>query len=177
MSVLLVRANGRLGELLVERLLAQGDEVRVIEPNAAIVPEWRALGALVARGDDTDADLIERAAQNVRTAVVLDGAAGAEHEFIEALIEGLRAAQVERIVMVAHRLDDEVSDSVAASGLDHVLMHLPKPKGLLVRKEKVSPERLAEAIDAADDLAGNPKMRLDLADPSSWTALGLDAPV
>jgi hypothetical protein len=175
MSVLLVRANGPIGELLVARLVAQDDEVRVVEPAAEIVPEWEVLGARVARGDDTDADLLERAAQNVRTVVVIDDQAGPVGEVIQPVLEASRAAKVDRIVLLAKRPDDAVNDQIASSGLDHVLMHVPKRR--LLGRSRISAAAIAEAIDAADDLAGNPRMRLDLGDPAAWTALGLSPPI
>jgi uncharacterized protein YbjT (DUF2867 family) len=176
LSVLLVRANGPIGERLVTRLVEQDDEVRVVEPAAEIVPEWEVLGARVARGDDTDADLLERAAQNVRTLVLIDDQAGSSREVIEPVLEACRAAGVGRIVVFARRTNDDVNRLVEASDLEHVLMHLPRKKGLF-GGPKISPAAIAEAIDAADDLAGKANLSLDLGEPSSWAALGLDSPV
>ncbi len=39
-----------------------------------------------------------------------------------------------------------------------------------------TPERLAEAIDVADDLAGHPKLELDLSDELAWQELALSPP-
>lgn len=165
MSVLLIGAEGDVGESVVTRLVEQGDEVRVIEPDPGAAGGWRSLGAYVAAGSPDDADLVERAAQDVRTIVVLSDVE------LDAVIRGARAARVGRLVVCTasgerHDLD--------ASDVEYVVLIVPKAR--FGRRTAVSPAALAEAIDAADDLAGRPRMLVDLGDASGWARLGLDAP-
>jgi uncharacterized protein YbjT (DUF2867 family) len=148
MSVLLVTPPHDLGRLVVDLLISQDDEVRIIEPRAERVGEWRALGAHIAHGLP-DADLVERAAQNVRTVVVFDMAD------VEAVVEGAGNAGVGRIVICSRRAEPNIIDLLAASNLDYVVLatgRVPR-RGLGL---------LAEAIDAADDLTGAPRMVLDI---------------
>ena len=175
MSILLFRVAGPVAEALIQRLLAQGDEVRVVESGAETDPKWEIVGVHVARGDDTDADLIERAAQNVRTAVLFDDRKGSE-EVIDPLLEGISAAGVDRLVILTRRADNEWLPKVETAGLDHIVLYLPEPRRFIGSRSSVPPAALAEAIDAADDIAGNPRMRLDLREPASWQALGLEPP-
>lgn len=168
MSVLLVGTSGEVAVAVVERLVAQGDDVRVVEPEPDAAPRWRALGAHVARGRADDADLLERAAQNVRTIVVLD----ADPPF-DAIVEAALKASVGRIVWLARRGRPELA-RLRAEGLDYVAIEVPK-KGWR-RKDGVAPAAVAEVIDAADDLAGNPRLEVDLAEAEGWTRLGLTAP-
>jgi Trk K+ transport system NAD-binding subunit len=165
MSVLVVGAAGEVGEAVVARLIEQGDEVRVIEPDGAAAEHWRALGAHVAAGDPADADLVERAAQNARTIVAL-----ADTD-IEPLVQGAIAARVERVVLCVH---DHGPHVVAGSDLDFVALVVPRTR--FARRAAVSPQALAEAVDAADDMAGNPRMFVNLGDAAGWRALGLEAP-
>ena len=133
---------------------------------------WRRLGVKVARGRDDDADLIERAAQDVRTAVVIDGESGAAGDVIEEVVMGIVAAGVERVILCARRPDQELVDAVRTSGLDYVVLTIG---GGLFSRKRVSVETVAEAIDAADDLAGSPRLELDLTNTESWAALGLSS--
>jgi hypothetical protein len=172
MSILLVRAGGPVARELVARLIAQDDEVRIVEsPSAG--EDWSALGAHIARGDDTDPDLIERAAQSVRTAVLF--AQGDVDDVVAPLLEGIAAARVGRVVVFADRPREGVFHAVSASVFDHVLMHLPKRRGLFTGR-RIPDAAIAEAIDAADDLAGEPRLTLDLGEAKSWAALGLEPP-
>ena len=45
--------------------------------------------------------------------------------------------------------------------------------GLLRRKPSVSPDEIAEAVNAADDLAGTLRFALDLTNPEDRARLGL----
>jgi hypothetical protein len=159
-SVLLVTPPASIGSAVIERLLAQGDEVRVVGDGIGS-QEWRRLGAHVATGDP-DADLIERAGQGARTVVVFD-------EPYPEVIEAARAARIERLVSVTQRLTPQAKSELDASGLSYVL--------LLWRKRtlrQISSKDIAEAVDAADDLAGDVKLELDLTDPNAWGALGIE---
>jgi uncharacterized protein YbjT (DUF2867 family) len=172
MSVLLIRAGGRIGETLARRLRAQGDEVRVVEAAGEPAEAWRRLGVKVAPGRDNDADLIERAAQGVRTAVVIDGESEAAGDVIEDVVAAIAAAGVERVILCGRRPDQKLVDAVRTSGLDYVVLTIAG--GLLSRK-RLSVEAVGEAIDAADDLAGSPRLELDLTRKESWAALGLNS--
>jgi TrkA-N domain len=170
MSILLIRASGRIGQALARRLVAQGDEVRVIEPAEELVEAWQELGVKVAPGRDDDADLMERAAQNVRTAIVIEDDSGPAREVIEHVLTGLGAAGVGRVIVCARKPDEGVLNAVRSSGLDYVALTMGG--GLLARR-RVPIEDVAAAIDAADDLAGSPHLELDLTKAESWAALGL----
>jgi len=172
-SVLLIRAGGPIGETLARRLRAEGDEVRVVVPPDEPAEAWRELGVKVAPGHD-DADLIERAAQGVRTAVVIDGESGSALEVIEEVVVGISAARVERLILCARKPDQMLIDAVRASGLDYVVLTVGG--GGLLSRRRISVEGVAEAIDAADDLAGSPRLELDLTKKESWATLGLNSP-
>jgi hypothetical protein len=144
----------------------------VVESAEEPAEAWRRLGVKVAPGRDDDADLIERAAQGVRTAVVIDGESGPARDVIEDVVAGIAAAGVERLVLCGRRPDEMLVDAVRTSRLDYVVLTVGG--GLLSRK-RVSVEDVAEAIDAADDLAGSPRLELDLTRRESWAALGLNS--
>lgn len=175
MSVLLIGIAGARGAALVRRLLSEADEVRVVEDDPAAARAWSELGAHVARGSPTDADLVERAAQDVRTVAVLD----VGHEVLEAVIQGSRAAARDiRLIVCSPARDEVVRRALAASGLEYFLL-------LTGRRARRIPSRsaaavpvaaLVEAINAADDLAGEPRLELDLAHASAWAILGLEPP-
>lgn len=170
MSILLVRAGGTIGDVIARRLVAQGDEVRVVERFPEVVDAWREIGVFVAQGPDDDADLIERAAQNVRTIVVVDDEAGPARDVVDAIVEGARAAGTGRVVYCARRPDAAVVEALRTSSLEYVVMTI-RGKGLFAKQ--VPAEVVAEAVDAADDLAGAPHLEVDLADPAGRVALGL----
>ena len=168
--------EGRLREALVARLLAAGDDVRALAPDADAAARWRALGAHVAVGGATDPDLVERAAQGVRTVVValrpprapLGRAPSASEGVLESVVEGARAASPSvRLVVYADALREEERDAVAR--VEHIV--------LLARGLRPPPaEAVAEAIDAADDLAGQPRVELDLRRSAAWETLGVAPP-
>ncbi len=78
-----------------------------------------------------------------------------------------------RVVVFGSNIDEGVLAALRASVLDYVILLTPL-KGLLTRRSKVSTDALAQAIDAADDLAGSPRLELDLSDASAWELLKLD---
>ena len=176
MAILLVGLEGRLREALVERLLAAGDDVRALAPDADAAARWRALGAHAAVGAAADPDLVERAAQGVRTVVValrptrapLGRTPSAPEGVLESVVEGARAASPSvRLVVYADALRDEEREAVAR--VEHVV--------LLARGLRPPPaEAVAEAIDAADDLAGQPRVELDLRRSGAWETLGVTPP-
>ena len=165
MSILVIGTEAPEAEAVITRLVGQGDEVRVIEPDERAGQRWRALGAHVARGQADDPDLVERAAQNVRTVVLLSGAE------LGPILPPARAAGVGRVVAC---VADAGELDLEGEGMDFVL--LLRSTRRWPRRSAVGPVVLAEAIDAADDLPGNPRMIVDLDDVSQWGRLGLEPP-
>ena len=160
MAILLIAGGTDLDEQVVYRLLEQGDEVRVLEATSARVALWRGRGAFLARGEGDDPDLVERAAQNVRTVVVMGEQV--RLEVVANVLEAGRNAGVDRLVCCAPSVNQEVRAAVRSAPLDHVL--LETGRGGLLRRKPVTPGRIAEAIDAADDLSGEPRLEIDLTD-------------
>lgn len=165
MAVLLVASDEPVADVLVGRLIAAGDQVRVIEPRADRTDRWKALGAYVAPGDPADEDFVERAAGGARTVVLFDGSAAPE------LLAAAKLAGVGRVIVYGRRLGGRVEEVVAGSGLDFVILSGDR-RGF----RKLPAGAIAAAIDAADDLAGNPRLRLDLAQKTAWEALKLPEP-
>ena len=168
MSILLIGSGGGLETAVSDRLIAQGDEVRAVATDPAL-ENLAERGVHIARGPDLDADLVERAAQNVRTIVLFD----TDGEVTEAVIEGARAARVERIVVCAHPIPDGTRDALRGSGLEYVVLQLAR-KGLF--RKGVPDEKVAEAVDAADDMAGKLRLELDLNESDAWQTLKLEVP-
>ena len=172
MSILLVALDEDLMPALIRRLIEQGDEVRVLD-DVELSDRWRSLGAHVASGPQWDADLIERAAQNVRTIVVGDRHDREPADLMEALVEGGVLASPDMRLVVVGDVVPKALTSLRDSKIEYVILGSVKRRGLLGRRTRVPPERLAEAVDAADDLAGDPRMELDLSDESAWRELKL----
>lgn len=170
----MVGADAELGGALMRRLIAQDDEVRVIEANERAAARWRSLGAHVAAGEITDSDLIERAAQGVRTLVLFAGEAPA----VQSVVEGASLARVDRFVLCSSDPRDDAMASIRASRIDYVVLRTAVGRRRFWggQNQALSDEVIAEAIDAADDLAGQPKLDLDLRQPASWHQLGLEPP-
>ncbi|MBA2273927.1 MAG: hypothetical protein H0W21_08515 [Actinobacteria bacterium] len=165
MSVLLVRPSKQIGSAVIGLLTSQGDTVRVIDADASLAARWKELGAYVAVGSEADADLVERAAQDVRTIVLFEDA----QTSIGAVLEGAEMAGVERLVVCAPKPADHVLTRMRASQMDHVVLKVGS--GLWGRARRVS--GTAAAIDAADDLGGHPRLELDLEDATDRRSLGL----
>jgi hypothetical protein len=140
----------------------------VLTPDRAEGDRLRALGAHVARGRFDDHDLIERACQNVRTIVFGDRALTTDDG--EALFFGGRNAKVGRWVYCVSAPRAEVAQKLRGWDAEHVV--LATSRGLL--RGEVDAARVAEAIDAADDLAGEVRLELDLREGSAWRALKLE---
>jgi nucleoside-diphosphate-sugar epimerase len=172
MSVLLIGISGSSGAAIVTRLIAQGDEVRVVEDDPAAAEQWRSLGAHVARRIDDMSDLIERAAQNVRT-IVIGEATAHDGDDVRAIVDGAAAARVERIVLYGAGASRRALEAVREFPSQHVVLSIGRRRLLGGRLDD---ESLAVAVDAADDIAGEPRLELDLGDPEAWPALGLTAP-
>ena len=178
MSVLLVGVRGELGRAVAARLIAEGDEVRVVEDRPAAAQEWGRLGARVAHGSGSDPDLVERAAHGVRTIVVGEDESAAAAAVVDAVLEGVRIAgrsDIRLVVLTTTSAPDEATGAVVSSAHDHVIVRIPTGRRLLGRPRAPFPaEVLAEVVDAADDLAGNPRDDIDLSDAAAWMRLGLE---
>jgi hypothetical protein len=161
---------------LIGRLTAQGDEVRVLEADDAASDRWRSLGAHIASGPRWDADLIERAAQNVRTIVVGEHHDRDPGELMSALVEGGGFASSAMRLVVVGRLPPPALSALTESKLEYVRLDSAGRRGLFGRRARLTPDMLAEAVDAADDLAGSPRLELDLSDERAWRELKLAPP-
>ncbi|MEA2510490.1 MAG: TrkA-N domain [Actinomycetota bacterium] len=160
-----------MGAALIERLTAQGDEVRVIERDPQLVDHWRALGAFVAHGSADDPDLVERAAHSCRTMVLLDVEDGLTST-VESAIAGARSTTIDRVVMIAGAAAPRCLGLLRAGSLDYVFVRAAPQRSLFGRRS-LDLGFMAEVVDAADDLAGDPRLELDLSDPAARRALGL----
>ena len=176
MSILLIGLDEDVMPALIGRLTAQGDEVRVLEVAEATSERWRSLGAHIASGPQWDADLIERAAQNVRTIVVGENHDRDPVELMDALVEGGGFASREMRLVVVGELQPRPLSALRESKLEYVILGSVVRRGLLGRRPKLAPEQLAEAVDAADDLAGHPRLELHLGDDRAWRELKLEPP-
>ena len=169
MSVLLVGLDANLARTLTRRLISQDDEVRVIATPGHDADALRSLGAHVARGQRLDADLVERAAQNVRSIVV----GAVEREAMSEILEGARFARVERIIVCSDDPHGSSVDLLREASIQYVVLNYRKP-GRFRRRDTHTDDYVALAIDTADDLAGEPRLELNLSSPSAVEALGLD---
>jgi uncharacterized protein YbjT (DUF2867 family) len=179
-SVLLVGVRGELGGAVAARLIAEGDEVRVVEDRPAAAEEWVRLGAHVAHGSGADPDLIERAAQGVRTVVVGEDESVAATEVVDAVLEGARIgsrSDIRLVVLTTASSGEGPAAAVVSSGLDHVIVRIPtRTRFFRTTRTALAAEALAAVIDAADDLAGNPREELDLSNEAAWNRLRLEPP-
>ena len=175
MSVLLIGLGESLTEAVAARLLGQGDEVRLVLAEETERERWRARGLHVAVGDMADEDFAWRACMNVRTVVAGDRSP-VDRDMREALSGVLRKAGVGRLVVVgAGEPDPLVSSLQTETELEYVILRFRR-RGLLGAKDAVAPDDLAVAVDAADDLAGAPRLDLDLTREPAWTELRLEPP-
>lgn len=170
MSILLAGLDHPVALVSARRLIDQGDEVRVLLTEDRFADTYRGLGVYVALGRELDdPDLVERACQNVRTLVL----GTVTEKMMRHILMGVSPAGVGRIVYVSDRPGAEV-EVVKKSSVEHVVLRTPRP-GLLGRKS-LDPQTLAEAIDAADDLDGEPRLDLDLTEEGGWASLKLASP-
>jgi hypothetical protein len=173
MSILLVNTDARVTGPLIELLTAHGDEVRVVEDGGG--EAWQALGAKVARGSADDPDLIERAARGARTIVVMERRRKANEAALETAIEAGKLAGVGRIILCTRQRTDRAMDALNSSGLQYVVLHARGPGSFSrVVRSGTPVTKLAEAVDAADDLAGEPHLVLDLTEEEAWDVLRLE---
>jgi hypothetical protein len=168
-SVLLVGNGGELAALVADRMLAQGDEVRAVATEGDL-ETLASKGVHIARGPFFDADLVERAAQNVRTVVLFDTTG----EVARDTIEGARAARVDRIVQCSTSVSEPVRVALRDSGLEYVVLQMPR-KGRF--RKGVPDDAVAEVIDAADDMGGRLRLELDLNERDAWEMLKVEPPL
>lgn len=173
MSILIVEPDDSLGPVLVTRLISEGDEVRVLIQDRAGTPRWQALGAFVAIGDALDADLVERACQNVRTLVVVFPGRKRSASLLHVLLAGAGAAGTGRVVVCTADPPAEVVTVLEASELDYVILNAGR-RGFLPKRGP-DMDTLAAAVSAADDLVNHPRMVVDLTRPEGWAALKMEA--
>ena len=167
MSILLIDPDRELGITIAERLIEEGDEVRVLVTD----PEgWKESGVYVAVGDPMDPDLVERACTNVRTIVFTFTSRDVPVSLLASAIPAARRAGTDRVIVCAPGPDGSAIRWLEASGASFVALSTGR-RGFLPKKA-VEPHRVAEAVSAADDLAGEPRFSVDLADEEEWLKLG-----
>lgn len=159
MSLLLVDPPARVGVAVVDHLVAEGDEVRVLIQDKASGAAWRSRGAFVATGDADDEDLVERACQNVRTVVVFGPPTAA-------LVAGSRAAGAGRVITITGTAIPRVD------ALEHV--RLVTRGRTWWSRSRCSDEDVAIAVSAADDLVAVPVEPVFLTEPAGRRALKLE---
>lgn len=168
MSVLLAGLHAEVTSATIERLVAQGDEVRVLDPDRGAEERWKAAGAYVACGPYDDDDLFERAAMGCRSVVLGPGAI----PDIDSIITGLRRTDSQPRIIMCTPAAVEVA---TPAGWEAVSLVLGRSK-ILKRARVSTPAEVALAIDAADDIAAIPAGLVDLTQPSGWRALELEPP-
>jgi hypothetical protein len=172
-SVLVIDPDETNGLSVVELLVSEGDEVGVIVADPSDAGAWKKTGAQVAIGSSADPDLIERAAQHARSIILFD----ARPDTVETVIEGARLVGPvpARVVYCSTGIHD-VRAELESSGLEFVLLTIPVERVGLRRRRRqaVNPDSVASAVNAADDLAGELRLRIDLADDDAWRRLGLE---
>lgn len=162
MSFLLVTGDASLQEALVEALVRDGDIVRVIEPDRERAARLKERKAFVAVGDPSDAELIERAGYGARTAVLADPV-----PVTNELLTAIAAARITRVVYAGRSRD--AIDVLASAPLDHVV--LKRKRGTLGRDRDL--QLVVAAVIAADDVAGNPRVVVDLTKKNDLAQLSL----
>jgi hypothetical protein len=69
---------------------------------------------------------------------------------------------------------DDALETVRGSGLSYVIIRTGKLRSRI--RKTVPMEAVAEAIDAADDLAGEVRVEVDLTRRDGWGALQMEPP-
>ncbi len=99
--ILVTGASGRLGRLLLPRLLARGAHVRALTRQHALAPAWRDQGVEAAIGDFGDADALRRALDGSTHLFLLSPITPTLATEQIAVIEAAAAAGVRRIVKLS----------------------------------------------------------------------------
>lgn len=162
MSVLLAGLSPDVGRALTRLLLDEGDQVRVILPAGEDAAPYE--GAHVATGEASDEDLVERAAQGARTIVL----GHFDDDTRSAALTAAARAGVDRAVLLGNWAGD-VPATIS-------WVALVTPRSLFGLRRGPGPEDLAEAVNAADDLAGEPRTVVDLGTDEGWRTLRLERP-
>lgn len=173
MSILFIGIDGDLATVLARRLVDQDDEVRILVVDGddpASVPDAPVHVASGRYLDDSD--LIERACQNVRTIVL--GERGDIPSAMREVMKGARAAEVSRIVYCAGAPDRQIREELRSGPIEYVILETGRRSPL--RRRALPIEAVAEAIDAADDLADEVRLELDLTADEGWLPLRLRPP-
>lgn len=183
MSILLIGAASSLGDTLVRRLLDEGDEVRALVTDESAGNRLGRLGAYIATGPELDADLVERAATNCRTIVVIEQPGLDTAEIVRTAIAGGRAAlgapeEGIRLILCGAVPDKDAIAELRSSDLSYVVLRTGGKLGgfLPIAMERVTNDHVATAVDAADDIAGEIRLELDLTDAADWAKLKLAPP-
>ena len=169
MSLLIVEPTAGPGLEIARYLIEEGDEVRVVVTDHADRTAFEEIGAYVAVGDPGDDDLIERACQNVRTVILHDPPLKRLVPVLPDIVRGARRAGVDRMILAAER-PLQVADVFDKDAMSYVVM---TTRGRGLRTRRVPVRDLAEAISAADDLAGEPHLAVDLSTSEGWQDLRL----
>lgn len=156
-----------LGGTILEHLLAEGDEVRVLVGRPS---DWKEQGAFVAIGDPMDPDLVERACTNVRTVVFASTTKSVPISMLASAVPAARRAGTDRVVVCMPSGGSLAADWLDNSGAGYVVLITGK-RGFLPKKT-ADANRVARAVSAADDLAGEPRLVVDLTDETEWSKLG-----
>ena len=168
MSVLLVDPDEVWGPAIARLLLEEGDEVRVLTPHPS---RWGDRGVYVAPGDPLDPDLVERACTNVRTVVLTFLGRKAPMSLVDGVLAGAIHAGTDRIVACAPSADADLIRALSAGGMSYVLVVTGR-RGFLP-KVTADAHAVAQAVSAADDLAGAPRLVVDLTTEAGRTELRL----
>lgn len=168
MSILLAGLPDLLTVPVIKRLTEQGDEVRLVIPPGGDADRWRALGAHPAAGDLADDDFVWRAATNVRTIVL-----GEEfpNSALAPVLKGAAQAEVERIVVCAPQPEPSLPETLAPTPFEYVILTTARKPLVGRARTRLPISKLAEVIDAADDLSGKLRLELDLTVERSWQVL------
>jgi hypothetical protein len=172
-SILLVGLSETLSVKTLQRLHAQGDEVRILLGDRSEESLWKDLGAHVAVGDIHDEDLVWRATTGVRTIVLGDEA---DLEALDPVLAGSARAGVGRVVLCLAAPSSGTVDRLRGTELEFVVLTTGRRSLIGRPKVKLPISKLAEAIDAADDLEGRLRLELDLTNPEAWRVLRVLAP-
>jgi hypothetical protein len=160
-----------MGRAVFDRLREQGDEVRVIEDDPIAAEAWKERGGYAALAREWDADLIERASFGARTIVIFERRDRNPEELLTETLKAAVPAGLDRVILIREKAS--VPASLEGSDVAYVILATGK-RSLLKRAPTITPERLGRAVDAADDLAGTPRLALDLTEAAALRTLGLD---
>ena len=184
--ILVTGATGRLGRLLVPRLLARGAAVRALTREASRAGDLQAQGAQVAVGDLDDADSLRRALQGVSHLFLLSPITPTLAAQQVAAIDAAAAGGVQRIVKLSGSHWTIVPPGRSLSGDAHAAIESALERSGIAHRVlrpnawlQVMLARVAAELDAGDVLhapAGDPRVAFidarDIADVAAESLLG-----